>query len=138
LNPSAVDVELVMGIAGRGSYCRDTLDTSRLLDLYALLGVPLRMTLGYPAAAGFDADADPELSIGAGHWHGSFSPAIQSDWAADFAALAMCKPFVQGLSWAHLSDSEPHQFPNCGLVDGQGQAKPALRRLGELRAKHLL
>ena len=67
LNPAAVDVEVVMGVGGRGSYCRDALDTSRLLDLYALLGVPLRVTLGYPSADGSDPDADPELAVSTKH-----------------------------------------------------------------------
>ena len=51
LNLAALDVELVMGVTPRGSYCRDLLEMSRLLDLYALLGVPLRVTLGYPSSA---------------------------------------------------------------------------------------
>ena len=50
MNLAALDVEIVMGPTPRGSYCRDLLETSRILDLYALLGVPLRVTLGYPSA----------------------------------------------------------------------------------------
>jgi hypothetical protein len=41
-NLAALDLELVMGVSPRGSYCRDLLEVSRLLDLYALLGVPIR------------------------------------------------------------------------------------------------
>jgi hypothetical protein len=41
------------------------------------------------------------------------------------------------VSWVHLSDTEPHQFPNCGLVDGAGTPKPALERLRKLRELHL-
>src|SRR5256714_4421925 len=52
LNFAALDVEIVMGVSPRGSYCRDLMDTSRLLDLYSLLGLPLRVTLGYPSAEG--------------------------------------------------------------------------------------
>src|SRR5262249_22561867 len=55
LNLAALDVEVIAGVTPRGSYCRDLLDTSRLLDLYSLLGVPLRVTLGYPAAQTADA-----------------------------------------------------------------------------------
>src|SRR5262249_11243917 len=54
VNLSGLNLELVMGVQGRGSYGRDPLDTSRLLDLYALLGVPLHVTLGYPAGAQTD------------------------------------------------------------------------------------
>jgi hypothetical protein len=151
LNMAALDIEMVMGIEPRGSYCRDLLEASRLLDLYALLGVPLRVTLGYPSSAQPDLDADPELRVGGGCWtsagpgsscssaeaRAGFTPAAQADWAAAFPALAVCKPFVQGVHWVHLADTEPHQFPNCGLIDRTGAAKPSLQRLRELREQHL-
>jgi hypothetical protein len=137
LNLAALDLELIMGAGPRGSYCRDLLEASRLLDMYALLGVPIRVTLGYPSSDGFDLSADPELSDWVGYWHGGFTPEVQADWATAFAALALCKPTVQGVLWTHFSDAEPHQFPFCGLVDADGNAKPVLQRLRELRAKHL-
>jgi hypothetical protein len=137
LNLAAVDLEWLMGISPYGSYCRDLLEASRVLDLYALLGVPLQVTLGYPSADAYDANADPALRIDAGHWHSGFTPAVQADWAEAFGALALCKPYVRGASWVHLSDAESHQFPNCGLVDGAGTPKPALERLRKLREQHL-
>ena len=137
LNLSALDVELVMGVTPRGSYCRDLLETSRILDLYALLGVPLRVTLGYPSSDASDPDADPELRVAAGQWHAGFDPATQADWVEAYSSLAICKPFVQGVQWVQLSDSGPHAFPHCGLIDADGQAKPALQQLRELRQKHL-
>lgn len=137
LNLSALDVEVIMGVTPRGSYCRDLLETSRVLDLYALLGVPLRVTLGYPSSDGSDPDADPELRVAAGRWHGGFNPATQAEWADAFCTLALCKPFVQGVQWVQLSDSGPHPFPHCGLIDSAGVAKPAIQRLRELRQKHL-
>jgi hypothetical protein len=138
LNLAALDVEVVMGVTPRGSYCRDRLDTSRLFDLYSLLGVPLRVTLGYPSAGGVDADADPEMRVDAGRWREGFSVPVQADWAAAFAALAVAKPYVQGVTWCHFGDAEPHQFPHSGLVDAQGNVKPALERLRELRERHLV
>jgi hypothetical protein len=137
LNLAALDVEVVMGVAGRGTYCRDTLELSRLLDLYALLGVPLRVTLGYPSDARDDPDADPEMRVAAGSWDGGFTPAGQAGWVTAFARLAMCKPFVQGVRWVHFSDADPHAFPHCGLIDREGNPKPALETLGQMREKHL-
>jgi hypothetical protein len=137
LNLSALDIELVMGVTPRGSYCRDLLETSRILDLYALLGVPLRVTLGYPSSDGTDQDADPELRVAAGRWHAGFNPATQADWAEAFCNLALCKPFVQGVQWVQLSDVGPHPFPHCGLVDASGNLKPATQRIRDLRQKHL-
>ena len=137
LNLAAIDLEVVMGTTGRGSYCRDRLDLSRLLDLYALLGVPIHVTLGYPSSPSGDPEADPEMRVGAGNWHGGFSPQIQADWAASFTSLALCKPYVQGVNWIHFSDGRPHQFPHSGLLDHTGQPLPALDVLSELRALHL-
>jgi hypothetical protein len=151
LNLAALDVEVIMGVEPRGSYCRDLLETSRLLDLYALLGVPLRVTLGYPSSAQTDLDADPELRVGGGCWTPApaeglnstdcakegFTPSSQAEWAAAFLALTMCKPYVQGVQWVHFADAEPHQFPNCGLVDSSGTIKPALHSLRQLREQHL-
>ncbi len=137
LHLAGLDLEVVMGVAPRGSYCRDLLETSRLLDLYALLGVPLRLTLGYPSAAGPDARADPELAVAAGRWRDEFSPAVQAAWAEAFVALGLCKPYVRGVQWTHLADHEPHQFPHCGLLDASGAPRPALQRLRRLREEHL-
>jgi hypothetical protein len=134
---AALDLEIVMGSSPRGSYCRDLLETSRLLDLYAVLGVPIRLTLGYPSSTESNPKADPELTNRAGHWEGGCSDRVQAEWAASIAALGLCKPYVQAIHWAHFSDQEPHQFPNCGLVNTGGKPKPALQALRELRTKHL-
>ncbi|MBY0527385.1 MAG: endo-1,4-beta-xylanase [Gemmataceae bacterium] len=137
LNLAAVDLEWVMGPSPHGSYCRDALEASRLLDLYALLGVPLQVTLGYPSSAENDDNADPDLAVTAGHWHGGYTPDVQAEWATAFGALALCKPYVRGVHWTHLSDAQAHQFPNCGLVDAGGKPKPALESLRQLREQHL-
>jgi hypothetical protein len=137
LNLSALDIELVMGVTPRGSYCRDLLEISRLLDLYALLGVPLRVTLGYPSSAQADADADPDLRVEGGRWGDGFTVEMQAAWAADVTALVLCKPYVQGVQWVHFRDAEPHQFPHCGIADSRDQIKPVLQKLYELRQAHL-
>jgi hypothetical protein len=134
---SAFDLELIMGVQPRGSYPRDQLETSRLLDLYALLGLPLRVTLGCPAASGPASLADPAYQVIARPGQQEWSPALQAQWAERYAALAACKPYVVGIDWVHLSDAEPHQFPHCGLVDAQHTPRPALEKLSQLRAQHL-
>jgi hypothetical protein len=126
-----------MGPTPRGSYCRDLLETSRLLDFYALLGVPMQVTLGYPSAESADPDADPDLTLEGGRWRGGFTLATQAEWAEAFATLALCKPFVHAVQWCHGSDAQPHLFPHCGLADARGAPKPALARLREMRELHL-
>src|SRR5262249_9546844 len=132
LNLWALDIELVMGMTPRGSYCRDVLEASRILDMYALLGLPLRITLGYPSSLRSDPLADPEIRIDAGRWQDGFTPQAQGEWAAQFGALALSKPFVQCVLWTYPYDGEPHQFPHSGLF-ADGKAKPALDSLRHLR-----
>ncbi len=137
LKLAALDLEFIFGVSPRGSYCRDQLDVSRILDLYALLGLPLQVTLGYPSAPDKDEQAGSDQRVNAGYWRGGFSPDVQADWAEAIAGLCVCKPIVRGVQWAHFRDSEPHQFPHCGLVGAGGELKPALKRLTALRGAHL-
>jgi hypothetical protein len=137
LQLGGLDLELCMGVSSRGSYARDPLDLSRLLDLYALLGVPLSVTLGYPARPGTDPDGDPELTTGAGFWGGGYDPASQADWVRHHAALALCKPYVKSVQWCHFADAQPHTFPHAGLLGPDGAPRPALGQLRALREAHL-
>lgn len=137
IKPSALDLEIVMGISPRGSYCRDLLETSRLLDLYALLGVPIQATLGYPSSVAMPEQACPDQRVNLGYWRSGYSEESQADWAGSFAALAACKPYVRTVQWAHWSDAETHQFPNCGLIDTQDRPKLALQALTRLRSEHI-
>jgi hypothetical protein len=137
LNLAGLHLELVMGVAPRGSYCRDLLECSRLLELYGHLCLPLHITLGLPSSDSSDKLAGLGKPVQAGTWRGGCSPEIQAQWAGAFGALALCKPGVQSVQWVHLSDAEPHLFPHCGLVDALGKPKPVMMRLRQLRESHL-
>lgn len=134
---TALELELVMGISPRGSYCRDLMETTRLLELYMLLGVDLQITLGYPSSSAANNLADSDQRVNLGHWRGGYTEEAQADWASAFARLALCKPYVRTVQWPHWSDAQPHALPNCGLLDAQGREKPALAALRKLRAEHL-
>jgi Glycosyl hydrolase family 10 len=134
---AGVEVEWFFGTSSRGSYCRDLLSASQLLDLFGVLGVPIHVSLAYPSSTKPDPQGDPtEYIERAGRWR-DFTPAAQADWAGAFAALAMCKTYVSGVFWDHLMDAAPHRIPNGGLVDERGQVKPAFERLRALREAHL-
>ncbi len=137
LRMKALNIEIVMGVAQRGSYCRDLLELSRLLDSFAVLSAPLHITMAAPSAEGPDPLAEPGLTAGFGSWEGGFTPQFQSEWASKFVGVALSKPYVTGLFWANLSDAAPHRFPHCGLLDETDQAKPALAVLRDLRQQHL-
>lgn len=134
---AGLELEMLQAVAPRGSYCRDTLDASRILDLYALLGVPLHVLLGYPSSQERDALADPDHNLRGGHWRGAFSPEMQADWLNAYANLCVCKPFVRAVRWTQFDDAVPHAYPHCGLIDAQGRSKPGLDVLRKLRMDHL-
>jgi len=134
---AGIEMECFLGTSPRGSYCRDLLDTSRTLDLFGLLGVPVQVSLAYPSAAGPDPKADRnERATEAGRL-GGLTPDGQAAWAEAFATLAVCKSYVSGVFWNHLSDADPHTIPNAGLVDSGGALKPAFDRLRAIREAHL-
>ncbi|HZU34821.1 MAG TPA: endo-1,4-beta-xylanase, partial [Gemmataceae bacterium] len=137
LDLAAIDLEVTPGFWPRGSYCRDLMEVTRLFELYRSLHVPLRLTLGYPAAAMPDPEADPERALDAGHWHGGFTATVQAEWAAAVTTLALSDDAVRGIHWVHLSDAQPHQFPHSGLFDNQNRPRPILNQFLSLRQLHL-
>lgn len=109
------------------------LETSRLLDLYAVLGMPLTITLGYPSEK---KQGELEDSV-FGNWKGAKTPATQANWAESFTCLALSKRYIQSIHWAELSDDSASDFPNCGLFDKDWQPKPAFDCMEKIRKIHL-
>lgn len=134
---SAVELEIRPGTRPRGSLPRDLLDTARLLDTFGMLGPPLEVVLGLPAAGGPDPNAaEHGQEVGAAGCGGS-SPEAQAEWGAAIASLALCWPKVRAVTWDPWSDAEPHLVPHGGLLDASGIPRPLLARLAALRAEHL-
>lgn len=133
LNLAAIDIEIVMGSSPNGSFCRDMLETSRLLDLYAVLGMPLTLTLGYPSIKNQGEPGDSVF----GNWKGAKNLSTQTDWAESFISLALSKRHIQSIHWVELSDDSESDFPNCGLFDKDWQPKPVFACMEKIRKKHL-
>jgi hypothetical protein len=133
-----IELELRTGSLPRGSFPRDLLDASRLLDLFGLLGPPLEVVLSCPAAAGADPAAQSHGEVlWTPAWRGGPTAEGQSEWGMGVAALALCKPQVRSVTWDHWADAEPHITPFGGLIAASGRANPLLGRLQGLRAAHL-
>jgi hypothetical protein len=138
LRVNGVELEIRGGTKPRGSLPRDLLDTSKLIDMFALLGLPLEVLLSHPASSAPDfgsRDHGEELWDPA--WRGGPTPESQAEWGASFAAMALCKHEVRGVTWDHWSDAEPHIVPGGGLVTNAGHANPLLARFEGLRSKFL-
>jgi hypothetical protein len=130
---TAINLECYVGWSKRGSRLRDFIEVSRMLDLYALFGVPLTLYLGMPSGVVKDAGEGSHATEADGnHW----SPELQAAWATRLLALAACKPYSLSVSWSHWSDAGEQVFPLGGILDADGKPKPVLAALQQFREEH--
>ena len=137
LGLAGIAVEVAPGFSAPGSHVRDLFDFSKLLDLYALLNLPLHVWMALPSAAGPDPLADPTVRVETAQWPVPPDEATQASWAAQWIALAVAKPFVRSVSWAQTCDGSPHLFPHAGLFRPDQSPKPLFTWLKSFR-KELL
>lgn len=119
-----LDLELLCGDAPRASQPRTILDTYRLLDLYALLGIPLELSLGCVPAT---APPVGETPLGA----------IPPGWVTGTTYLAMSVTQVSAVYWDTWSADEPARVPGTALWTGDGPAGGTLSELRDLGKEHL-
>lgn len=139
LGLGAVGVELALGYSAPGSHLRDVFDVSRLLDLYALVGLPLQVSLAVPSAATPDPRAGAAIRVETDQWPAAPDELSQQATIARLVGLAVAKPYVQAVTWLEPSDAAAHLYPHAGLfrADPAGSAKPALEWLRQFRRTYL-
>jgi Glycosyl hydrolase family 10 len=118
LGLAGIGLELDVGLEQGATLPRDTLEFSRQIERWAVLGLPL------------------VVSVSAASAGDGFSLQSQQAWIENHAPLFLCRPIVQGLFWNQLFDSESQDAKHAGLVDNHGQIKPAFRALPALRKKY--
>lgn len=138
LGLAGVNLEINIGYLPKGSSLRDPLEFSRLLDLWAYLGLPLYVTLTVPSGDGPDtkalkADARPTAGAVPGGW----SVAAQRQWVERLLPLILAKRSVYGIIWNQLSDADTHSFAYGGLFNGENRPKPAQATLAAIKQYHL-
>lgn len=126
---SGVNLEIGVGYCPRGSDSRDLLETSRLIDLWACLNIPLYVTLAFPSSSSADPHCDSDLEVTEPSWKQAWSEQAQADWIDLHLPLFLAKQSVVGVFWSNFSDAERHYFPNSGLLRSDGSPKPSLERL---------
>lgn len=137
LKLAGVGIEINMGYQPGGSYPRDRLEFSRLLDLWAYLGLPLHVTLAVPGGEASVPGARGHLSPLPQALPGGWSPENQAAWIKHYVPLLMSKPSVHGICWNQLMDGDAEELNFGGLFDAAGNPKPGLTSLIGLRRKHL-
>lgn len=133
LGLSGLMLEMNVGYWPDGSLCRDLLDTSRRMDQWAMLGLPIHVSVCVPS----DSGVDPLAQYGNAVQFRQWDARLQRNWVGRFIPLMIAKPYVQGVLWNQLRDIEPHRFPYGGLFDHQRRPKMTLRTLASIRQSHL-
>jgi hypothetical protein len=116
-----------------GTLYYDLLSFSRRLDYWAMLGLPLHLSICAPSGSHEDLLAQHRVKRLSPQW----TPKTQQLWANRYVPLMLAKPYVQGVLWGQLRDSEPHKFPHGGLFDIRRHPKTTLRILASIRQAHL-
>jgi len=138
LGLSGIAIEIALGYSSPGSYMRDLLEFSKLLDLYSLLNMPLYVWMAIPSSGGPDPKADPVISVESSQWPAPLDEALQASWGAKWLALALAKPFVRTMSWLQASDATNHLYPHAGLFRPDQTPKPLLSWIQMLRKETLV
>ncbi len=102
-----------------------------------MLGLPLMVMLTTASQAGPDPKAatNPSVEL-AGPTSETVDPQVR--WAERVIPLLLARPAVQVVFWNQLTDAVPHEFPNGGLFDADGNSKPALGLMRQLRKSCLV
>ena len=137
LGLGGVDLEISFGYSPDGVIPCDLIEVSQLLDRWSLLGVPLQLTLAFPSSEDSDPRAARNVVVPSDTWRGGWSEQAQADWLADVVCLALAKPSIQAVAWAHFSDAEEHDWPHAGLLRPDHTPKAAFDRLVRIRREHL-
>lgn len=150
LGISGVALDLHFGYWPGGSWGRDLVEISDGLDRWAELGVPLLVQLVAPQLAvpivpreSPPPAAIPPLLCSVDSATEGRSGAIA--WcfpSRELLQLVLAKPAVHAVSWNQQSDQPQvhgagRQFAGAGLFDADGQPRPLLETLRELRRRYI-
>lgn len=131
-------IKLLMGQAQPGHYCRDLMQVSQLLDLFAGYGKPAHLNLAAPSqkvTAEMIAPQQGEQPVddNSGYWRAPWSPVVQSHWLEAVYHVAFSRPHIESVIWHDMVDHEKAELPLAGLVNDQLQGKAAFRKLVQFR-----
>jgi hypothetical protein len=137
LGLAGIAVEVAPGYSAPGSHLRDLFDFSKLLDLYALLNLPLHVSFAFPSSAEPDPQADPSIRVETAQWPTPPDETSQATWAARWISLAAAKPYVRSITWLQPTDATPHLYPHAGLFHADNTPKQLLSWLKTFRRENL-
>ena len=135
LGLSGVGIEIAPTYTPWGSPLRELFDFSRLLDLFALVNLPVHVSFAFPSDVPAPLPGQPEVE--ARQWPRPPDEALQREWASQWVSLAVAKPFVRSVHWLEPSDASPRLYPASGLFRANHTPKPVFQWLREFRKQVL-
>ncbi|MEQ9460178.1 MAG: endo-1,4-beta-xylanase [Phycisphaeraceae bacterium] len=133
-------LQILMGQARSGQYCRDLMQIATLIDRFGTLGKPLQLVIGVPSAPVTseminDPSSDLPADAHAGTWRKPWNTVVQGHWLEAVTQIAASRPFVETVLWKEAVDHPDMSLPLAGLLSESLELKPAAARLIELRKR---
>lgn len=119
-----------------GSAIRDPLQWIDLVDVWSQLGLPLVICLRSPNGP----DSAGKIGgVGAEVYRprSRVSDEQRFELLRTVVPMLIARPIVHGIVWQQWADSDDSRYPGGGLVDSNGEEKPAFAFLRELRSQWL-
>ena len=129
INFDAFGLAMQFGKNQSGMHIRDMMQISAILDYFRPIAKPLYITdVEVPSQNG-DGLHQSEV---AGVWHKEWDQARQEQWIEQFCKIALSKPFVDTVTYSHLSDAEDSTIANSGLLTDRLEPKKSFHTLKKL------
>jgi len=144
LGLSGIGLEMNLNVSPGGSLPRDLIDVSDLIDQWSVLGVPLVAFVTTPSSSENDPEAFSKYRI-VSDWklptlNHSDQPSAPlqpfATYALETIQMLLAKQTVHGIFWNQHSDRERHVYSNAGLIDSNGNPRPLLDGLSQLRHRY--
>lgn len=133
LGVSGFGLEINAGFTPGGSSHRPAFEMGRMLDQWAVWGLPLMVQLSTASSNAEDPLAKKNIraDLAGGEAESTHDPQLL--WAKEVLPLLLARSAVQVVLWSQLTDSIPHELPNAGLFDAEEKAKPTLGFMRDLQ-----
>lgn len=144
LGLSGIGLEMNFSYSPGGSLPRDLIDVSDLIDQWSILGVPLVAFVTAPFGSSHDLQSHlkyrlvSDWKFPSSNGESNLSTQVTSSgaYALETIQMLLAKQNVHGIFWNQHSDRESHAYANAGIIDSNGNPRPLLAGLSQLRHRH--
>ncbi|MFC1737890.1 endo-1,4-beta-xylanase [Planctomycetota bacterium] len=133
INFDAFGLQMQVGKDRPGMHVRDMMQISAVIDLFAPAGKPVHIT---KVEVTSKSSGKTDAGKAGGLWHDEWSQTLQAQWLEQFYKIVLSKPFVDTVTYSHLTDAEDNTIEGSGLLMKELKPKKSFLVLKKLR-KHL-